>query len=121
MGSGLELYARRKDGSEFSVEISLSPLETEEGTLVTAAIRDITDRKKVEAKFRGLLESAPDGIVIVNRIGNSKTRTGLTINAELDENASPTGIKVSDGELAAVRIKRAQFHGDWNYTILPRV
>jgi hypothetical protein len=59
--------------------------------------------------------------VIVNLIGNTKTRTGLTINAELDENAYPTGIKVSDGELAAVRIKRAKFHGDWNYTILPRV
>src|SRR5215468_974201 len=59
--------------------------------------------------------------VIVNLIGNTKTRTGLTINAELDENAYPTGIKVSDAELAAVRLKRAKFHGDWNYTILPRV
>src|SRR5918992_3110702 len=59
--------------------------------------------------------------VIVNLIGHTKTRTGLTINAKLDDNAYPTGIKVSDVELAAVRIKRARFHGDWNYTILPRV
>jgi len=59
--------------------------------------------------------------VIVNLIGNTKTHTGLTINAELDENAYPTGIKVSDAELAAVRIQRAKFHGDWNYTISPRV
>jgi hypothetical protein len=59
--------------------------------------------------------------VIVNLIGHTKTRTGLTIHAELDENAYPTGIKVSDAELAAVRIKRAKFHGDWNYTISPRV
>jgi hypothetical protein len=59
--------------------------------------------------------------IIVNLIGNTRTRTGLTINAELDENAYPIGIKVSDEELAAVRIKRAKFHGDWNYTILPRV
>ena len=58
--------------------------------------------------------------VIVNLIGNTKTRTGLTINAELDENTYPTGIKVSAAELAAVRLKPATFHGDWNYTILPR-
>lgn len=59
--------------------------------------------------------------VIVNLIGNTKTRTGLMIKAELDENRYPTGIKVSDEDLAAVRIKREKLHGDWNYTILPRV
>src|SRR5207245_2638761 len=69
MGAGLELYGRRKDGVEFPVEISLSPLATDEGTLVMSAIRDISERKKAEQKFRGLLESAPDAIVIVNRDG----------------------------------------------------
>ena len=69
MGEGRELAGRRKDGSEFTVEISLSPLPTDEGTLVISIIRDTTQRRQAEAKFRGLLESAPDAIVVVDRRG----------------------------------------------------
>lgn len=58
--------------------------------------------------------------VVVNLIGHTKTETGLEIHAELDEQKYPTGIKVTDEELAAVRIKKNKFHGEWNYTILPR-
>ncbi|MCC6624855.1 MAG: PAS domain S-box protein [Deltaproteobacteria bacterium] len=69
MGAGLDLQAARKDGSEFACEISLAPVHIDGQSLVMVAVRDIGDRKRVEAKFRRFLDAAPDAIVIVDRQG----------------------------------------------------
>jgi hypothetical protein len=58
--------------------------------------------------------------VLVHLIGHTTTTPGVQIEAELDTHTYPTGLKVSDKELAAVQISKAPFHGEWNYTISPR-
>ena len=57
--------------------------------------------------------------VIVQLIGNTSSTAGLKIRAELDSGLYPTGLKVTDAQLDALNLKRADFHGDWNYTLLP--
>ena len=56
---------------------------------------------------------------VVELIGATSTGTGLTVRAELDENEYPKGIVVPDAQLAAVNLSRHEFHGEWNYQILP--
>jgi hypothetical protein len=69
MGAGMELAALRQDGTEFPAEISLSAIETDQGLIVTAAIRDVSDRQRADRRFRGLLEAAPDAMICVDESG----------------------------------------------------
>jgi len=58
---------------------------------------------------------------IINLIGSTTTSSGLRIKAKLNRKKYETGLKVSNADLAKVNLKPAKFHGDWNYSILPKL
>ncbi len=79
MGAGRDLFGLRKDGTEFPIEIGLSSIKTNDELFVVSAIVDISERKRLEARFRAMIESAPMAMVMVDQAGSI-----VLVNAETE-------------------------------------
>jgi PAS domain S-box-containing protein len=89
MGIGRELYGLRKDDTEFPIEIGLSPMTTDDSMLVLATVVDITERKRVDDKFRLAVEAAPNGIVMIDPAGKI-----TLINSQIERDFGYSGAEL---------------------------
>ncbi|MCB0488088.1 MAG: PAS domain S-box protein [Cyclobacteriaceae bacterium] len=113
MGAGRELYARKKNNSEFPVEIGLNPVDTPNGIMVLAAIIDISERKRAAERFRLVVESAPNAMVLVNKEGIVTLVNSMTEKLFGYTRDEIVGMNVEQLLPARYRLDHAQFRNSF--------